>query len=84
MKSRAPALGFIFLTLFLDVLGIGLIIPILPRLVETLDRQGVASGSYVVGWLLALYALMQFLFAPILGALSDWYGRRPVILLALL
>ena len=84
MTSRKPALIFIFITLFLDVLGVGLIIPILPRLVDQLADGGVDSASYVVGALVGLYSLMQFLFAPILGSLSDRFGRRPVILLSLL
>lgn len=84
MRARRPALAFIFITLFLDILGIGLVIPVLPRLVEQFRGGDVAAASHVVGWLGALYALMQFLFAPILGSLSDQYGRRPVILVSLL
>ncbi len=80
MVPRAPALGFIFVTLFLDILGIGLIIPVLPRLVETLQGGNVSAASHTVGVLAALYSLMQFVFAPILGNLSDRFGRRPVIL----
>ncbi len=82
--ARKPALGFIFVTLVLDILGIGLIVPILPKLVEELAGGGAETGAYLYGVLLGLYALMQFLFAPILGSLSDWVGRRPVILLSLL
>jgi len=84
MTPRKPALIFIFITLFLDVLGIGLIVPILPKLVEQLAGGGIDSASFVYGWLAGLYALMQFLFAPILGNLSDRFGRRPVILVSLL
>lgn len=83
MKPREPALLFIFITLFLDILGIGLIIPILPRLVEELQGGDVSAAAHTVGLLGALYALMQFLFAPVLGSLSDHYGRRPVILASL-
>jgi DHA1 family tetracycline resistance protein-like MFS transporter len=78
--NRRPALGFIFVTLFLDVLGIGLIIPILPKLVENFHGGNTSKASITVGVLSSLYALMQFVFAPILGNLSDRYGRRPVIL----
>lgn len=74
---------FIFITLFLDILGIGLIVPVLPRLIEQLGDGRVDSASYVYGWIVGLYSLMQFIFAPILGSLSDRFGRRPVILLAL-
>lgn len=80
MKFRRPAMGFILVTLFLDILGIGLIIPILPRLIEQLEGGDVSAASHTYGLLGALYALMQFLFAPILGSLSDRFGRRPVIL----
>ena len=80
MRDRKPALIFIFFTLFLDILGIGLIIPILPKLVEKLQGGDVAAAAHTVGILSALYAAMQFVFAPILGSLSDRYGRRPVIL----
>ncbi len=83
MRSRPPALGFIFVTLFLDILGIGLIIPILPKLVEQMQGGDISAASHVVGALGAIYALMQFVFAPVLGSLSDQYGRRPVILVSL-
>ena len=81
--SRRPALGFIFVTLFLDVLGIGLIIPILPKLVENFHGGDTVAASHSVGLLSSLYALMQFLCAPVLGNLSDRFGRRPVILASL-
>ena len=81
---RKPALGFIFVTLFLDILGIGLIIPILPKLIEELSGGNVSAASSTYGWLAALYALMQFICAPVLGSLSDRFGRRPVILGSLL
>lgn len=84
MTPRKPAIGFIFVTLALDTLGIGLIIPILPRLVESFQGGDVAAASKTVGMLAALYSLMQFVCAPILGNLSDRFGRRPVILASLL
>ncbi len=83
MTPRKPALVFVFITLFLDVLGIGLVVPILPKLVEKLSGGGVDSASFIFGWMVGLYALMQFLFAPVIGSLSDRFGRRPVILLSL-
>lgn len=83
MPGRKPALGFIFVTLLLDILGIGLIIPILPRLVETFAEGNTVSAARLYGALGALYALMQFLFAPIIGSLSDRFGRRKVILVSL-
>ena len=84
MIPRKPALGFIFVTVTLDILGIGLIIPILPRLVESFEHGNAAAASHTVGLLTSLYALMQFLCAPLLGSLSDRFGRRPVILASLL
>lgn len=83
MKNREPSLGFIFITLLLDILGLGLIIPVLPKLIEEFSNNNLESASTTYGVLIALYALMQFLFAPILGSLSDKYGRRPVILISL-
>ncbi len=79
-----PAVRFIFITLVLDVLGLGLIIPVAPRLVEQLSGGNEATAGPLVGLLGATYAAMQFLFAPLLGSLSDRYGRRPVILISLL
>lgn len=84
MIARKPALAFIFVTLFLDVLGVGLIIPILPTLVEELAPGGTAHAAFLFGWLAGLYSLMQFLFAPVIGSLSDRFGRRKVILVSLL
>ncbi len=81
--KHAPGLAFIFVTLLIDVLGVGLLIPILPKFVATLSGRGLSAGARDYGLLLGLYGLMQFAFAPLLGALSDRYGRRPVLLLAL-
>ncbi|MHB1308082.1 MAG: MFS transporter, partial [Limisphaerales bacterium] len=75
---------FILITLFLDVLGVGLIIPILPKLIEELSGGNVPAASATFGALAALYSAMQFLFSPVLGSLSDRFGRRPVILFSLL
>lgn len=73
---------FILITALIDIMGIGLIIPVLPSLVKELAGSA-AGGAKFIGLLTAAYAAMQFIFAPILGALSDRYGRRPVLLLSL-
>ena len=74
---------FILVTLFIDIFGIGIIVPILPGLVEELLGGDVTQTSLYYGVIISIYAFMQFLCAPILGALSDRYGRRPVILVSL-
>ncbi|MBL9199741.1 MAG: TCR/Tet family MFS transporter [Opitutaceae bacterium] len=81
--GRQPALGFIFVTVVLTVLGFGLLIPVLPELVTQFELGDRSAGSHSYGWLVSIYALMQFTGAPILGALSDRFGRRKVILVAL-
>ena len=83
MKNRPAALAFILVTLLIDVMGLGLIIPVFPNLLKQLSGSEV-SGAQMLGVFTAIYAVMQFIFAPILGALSDRYGRRPVLLLSLL
>ena len=84
MTNRKPALGFIFVTLLLDILGLGLIIPVLPKLIESFSNNDIQAAASTYGILIAVFALMQFVFSPILGGLSDKYGRRPVILISLL
>lgn len=82
-KNKKAALGFIFVTLLIDVTGVGIIIPILPELIIELTGVSVSDAAAIGGWLVFAFAIMQFLFAPILGGLSDQYGRRPVLLLSL-
>lgn len=81
--SRSPALGFIFVTLLLDVIGFGLIIPVLPNLLEEMTGSDISTAARWGGVLMLTYSGMQFLFSPIVGGLSDKYGRRPVILASL-
>jgi DHA1 family tetracycline resistance protein-like MFS transporter len=82
--TRSAAIGFIFITILVDVIGWGLIIPVTPDLIASLKHIPVNEAAKYGGWLLGVYAVMQFIFAPILGNLSDKYGRRPVLLFALL
>jgi DHA1 family tetracycline resistance protein-like MFS transporter len=81
--KRKAALGFIFLTLLIDVTGLGIIIPVLPKLIEELIHSDVSMASRYGGWLTFAYAIMQFVFAPFLGNLSDKFGRRPILLISL-
>ncbi|MDB5258315.1 MAG: transporter [Chitinophagaceae bacterium] len=74
---------FIFITLLIDVIGIGIIIPVVPALIEKLTGEGISVAATYGGWLTFAYAVFQFLFSPILGALSDRFGRRPVLLFSL-
>ncbi len=84
MKTRKQAaLGFIFITLLIDVTGFGIIIPVMPKLISELINGNISDASQWGGWLMFAYAIMQFLCAPILGNLSDKYGRRPVLLFSL-
>jgi MFS transporter, DHA1 family, tetracycline resistance protein len=82
-ETRTAAMGFIFITVLVDVIGWGLIIPVMPRLIAEMKHIPVNEASKEGGWLLMVYALMQFVFAPVLGNLSDKYGRRPVLLFSL-
>src|SRR5205085_4023077 len=79
---RDGAAAFIFVTIQLDMLALGLILPILPKLVESFGDNDTAAAARIFGLFGTAWALMQFLFSPILGALSDRFGRRPVVLLS--
>ena len=78
------AFVFIFLTVLIDVTGLGIIIPVMPDLIKHLTGGDLSEASFYSGWMSASYSVMLFVFAPVMGALSDQYGRRPVLLLSLL
>jgi len=77
------ALIFVAITVLLDSVGFGLILPVMPALLVELSGQGLSRAAVYGGWLGFAYAAMQFVCAPVLGNLSDRYGRRPVLLLAI-
>ncbi len=79
---RGAAVAFIFVTILLDMLALGLIIPILPKLVESFVDNDTARAARIFGLFGTAWALMQFVFSPVLGSLSDRFGRRPVVLLS--
>lgn len=85
MAKPKAALGFIFVTLLIDVTGFGIIIPVIPSLIQQFLGPGttVSAAATYGGWLIASYAITQFFCAPIVGGLSDQYGRRPVLLATL-
>ncbi len=80
-RSKA-AFAFIFITVVLDMVGFGVIIPVFPQLILQLQGGDMAGAAAIFGILGTAFALMQFIFAPVQGALSDRYGRRPVVLLS--
>lgn len=84
MTSNKTALLFIFITILVDVIGIGIILPIIPDLIMELTGEGTHTAVLYGMWLTTAFAGMQFLFSPVLGEISDQYGRRPILLLALL
>ena len=83
-RSHKAGLGFIFGAVMIDSLGAGLIVPVLPRLINSFEGVGLSQASSFYGFLVAIYALLSFVFASAVGSLSDRFGRRPVLLLSLL
>ena len=85
MTARPPgryAVAFVFITVMLDMVGFGLIMPVIPRLIEQVGQTDLAGASIMSGWMFLAYGGMQFLFGPAIGNLSDAYGRRPLLLIA--
>ena len=82
MQNRLPLI-FILITVMLDSMGIGLIMPVMPDLIQELEAGDLGQAALWGGILAAIFAVMQFLFGPVIGGLSDRFGRRPVLLIAL-
>ena len=82
--KTSAALRFIFVTIFIDVMGLAIIIPVIPNLLKQLGNVDYSVASELNGWLTFTYATMQILFSPIMGNLSDRFGRRPILLISLL
>ena len=83
-KPSRHAFTFIMITVLLDMIGFGLIIPVLPELIKSIGHMSLAEASLVAGWMFFAYSAGQFFFGPLLGNLSDRFGRRPLLLLAIL
>ena len=84
MPARKASIVLVLAVVYIDMLGIGLAYPILPKLIQHFEHGDFSRASWIFGLVGSAYALMQFLLSPVLGALSDRFGRRPIILLALL
>lgn len=82
MNKRATLI-FIFITVMIDAIGIGIIMPVMPSLIEEVTGEGISAAARYGGYLMASFGIMQFIFGPIVGNLSDAYGRRPVFLVSL-
>ena len=82
-QQKSAAIGFIFITLLIDITGWGIIIPVVPKLIEELIHADISEAAKYGGWLSFAYAFIQFVFSPLVGNLSDKFGRRPIILLSL-
>lgn len=84
MKLAKTPIAFIFITVLIDCIGIGIIFPVAASIITEVSHVSVNEATTYSGWMMACYAIMQFFFSPVLGGISDRYGRRPVLLLSLL
>jgi len=77
------AVTFVLITVFLDMVGFGLIMPVLPKLIEDVGHVTIDRAAIIGGWMFAAFSVAQFIFAPLMGNLADRFGRRPLLLLAI-
>lgn len=82
-SKKQAAIGFIFITMLIDITGWGIIIPVIPKLIKELIHADISEAAKIGGWLTFAYSITQFVFAPLIGSLSDKFGRRPIILISL-
>ena len=82
-NKKSAAIGFVFITMLIDITGWGIIIPVIPKLIKELINGDISEAAKYGGWLTFAYAITQFVFAPLIGNLSDKFGRRPIILISL-
>jgi len=83
-SKKSAAIGFIFITMLIDIIGIGIIIPVIPKLLQELNHSDISDAARLGGWLAFAYAFTQFICAPLMGSLSDKFGRRPILLISLM
>ena len=82
-RASRHAVTFVLVTVFLDMVGFGVIMPVLPSLIEEVGHVGIDRAAWIGGWMFAAFSLAQFVFAPLMGNLADRFGRRPMLLLAI-
>ena len=82
-RASRHAVTFVLVTVFLDMVGFGVIMPVLPSLIEEVGHVGIDRAAWIGGWMFAAFSLAQFAFAPLMGNLADRFGRRPMLLLAI-
>ena len=82
-NKKTAAIGFVFITMLIDITGWGIIIPVIPKLIKELINGDISEAAKYGGWLTFAYAITQFIFSPLIGNLSDKFGRRPIILISL-
>jgi MFS transporter, DHA1 family, tetracycline resistance protein len=87
MSTRPPgkhAVSFVFIVVLIDMMGFGLIMPVLPKLIEDVGKMSLSDASLIGGWLFFVYGGAQFLMGPTIGNLSDAFGRRPILLISVI